>query len=60
MCIRDRYMIALIVFIAGNFLRMKLQQMTVDFQKIMNPEKQGSVYDLRFQKKWEESCDRCV
>lgn len=51
------YMIALIVFIAGNFLRIKLQQMTVDFQKIMNPEKQGSVYDLRFQKKWEESCD---
>ena len=34
-----------------------MQQMTVDFQKIMNPEKQGSVYDLRFQKKWEESCD---
>lgn len=51
------YVAVLVVFIAGNFLRIKLQQMTVDLQKIMNPEKQGSVYDLRFQKKWEESCD---
>lgn len=33
------------------------QQKIVNFEKEMNPEKKGSVYDLRFEKKWEESCD---
>lgn len=34
-----------------------LQQRVVDFEKQMNPEKKGSVYDFKFQKKWLESCD---
>ncbi len=34
-----------------------LQQKVVDLTRRMNPEKQGSVYDLKFQKKWLESCD---
>lgn len=34
-----------------------LQQKVVDLEKTMNPEKQGSVYDIKFQKKWFESCD---
>ncbi len=34
-----------------------LQQKTVDLTKRMNPEKRGSVYDMKFQKKWMESCD---
>lgn len=29
----------------------------MDLAKIMNPEKKASVYDMRFQKKWMESCD---
>ena len=33
------------------------QQKCVDLSKIMNPEKKASVYDMRFQKKWMESCD---
>lgn len=33
------------------------QKETVNFEKIMNPEKKGSVYDMHFAKKWEESCD---
>lgn len=33
------------------------QQKIIDFEKLMNPEKQGSVYDMHFAKKWEESCD---
>lgn len=33
------------------------QQKLVDLCKRLSPEKQGSVYDLRFQKKWMESCD---
>lgn len=34
-----------------------LQQKMVDLEKLLNPEKRGSVYDMRFAKKWEESCD---
>lgn len=34
-----------------------LQQKIVDLTKKMNPEKRGSVYDIKFQKKWFESCD---
>lgn len=34
-----------------------LQQKIVDLIRRMNPEKQGSVYDLKFHKKWLESCD---
>ena len=34
-----------------------LQQKCVDAAKKTNPEKTASVYDMRFQKKWMESCD---
>jgi len=51
------YILTLSVFVIGAFVQIKLQQVMVDFQKTMNPEKQGSVYDLNFQKKWENSCD---
>lgn len=34
-----------------------IQQKCVDAAKQMSPEKQGSVYDMRFQKKWLDSCD---
>jgi hypothetical protein len=33
------------------------QQKLVNFIKEINPEKRGSVYDLKFSKKWKESCD---
>ncbi|WP_455581149.1 DUF3169 family protein [Dysosmobacter sp.] len=33
------------------------QQKIVDLTKRMNPEKHGSVYDMKFHKKWFESCD---
>ena len=33
------------------------QQKAVDLERKMNPEKHGSVYDSKFQKKWLESCD---
>ena len=33
------------------------QQKAVDLERKMNPEKHGSVYDAKFQKKWLESCD---
>lgn len=34
-----------------------LQQKVVDLTRRMNPEKEGSVYDRKFKKKWFESCD---
>ena len=34
-----------------------LQQRVVDQVRRMNPEKQGSIYEAKFQKKWMESCD---
>ena len=34
-----------------------LQQKLVDLTKRLYPEKQGSVYDTKFQKKWYDSCD---
>lgn len=51
------YAVTLAVFVIGCFIRLKVNQMCVDFVKIMNPQRHGSVYDLRFQKKWEESSD---
>lgn len=33
------------------------QQKIVNFQKEMNPEKRGSIFDQKFAKKWEKSCD---
>lgn len=45
------------VFCIGGFVRIKIQQLIIDTEKTMNPAKRGSVYDLNFQKKWEESCD---
>ena len=34
-----------------------LQQKIVDLERRINPEKRGSVYDMKFQKTWMDSCD---
>ena len=34
-----------------------MQQKYVNFAKLINPKKKGSVFDLKFHKKWEDSCD---
>lgn len=51
-----------LIFCLGGFLVMSvcttiLQQKVVNFEKELNPEKRGSVYDVKFQKKWMDSCD---
>lgn len=33
------------------------QKKVINLEKLINPEKQGSVYDTNFQKKWLNSCD---
>lgn len=43
--------------LAVMFENMRIQQMSVDMTKRLYPEKTASVYDVRFQKKWLDSCD---
>lgn len=47
----------LAAFLIDLFAPMALQQKLVDLTKRLYPEKQGSVYDTKFQKKWYDSCD---
>lgn len=51
------FAISILFFIAYMIYTVVCQQKIIDFTKIMNPEKQGSVYDMKFQDKWYESCD---
>lgn len=45
------------VFLLSCALVIFAQQKVVDLERRMNPEKRGSVYDVKFQKKWLDSCD---
>ena len=47
----------LAAFLADLLAPMIVQQKLVDLTKRLNPEKRGSVYDTKFQKKWYDSCD---
>ncbi|MGN0352110.1 MAG: DUF3169 family protein [Roseburia sp.] len=47
----------LVALILTIVLTMASQKVIVDFEREMNPEKRGSVYDMDFAKKWESSCD---
>lgn len=44
-------------FLVTLYVTAIFQQKFVDAEKKMNPEKHGSVYDTKFQKKWLASCD---
>ena len=55
--IEDFSYIGLAGFIASCAAAIILQQKDVDLIRKLNPEKQGSVYDVHFHKKWVESCD---
>ena len=48
---------SILCFIITCFGQAKIQQMLVDFIKVMHPDKKGSTYDFKFSEKWEESCD---
>lgn len=47
----------LVSFILSFVCIVVLQQKIVDLTREMNPEKQGSIYDSKFHKKWVDSCD---
>ena len=55
---RDIRALALVgVFLLSCGFVVFAQQKAVDLTRRMNPEKRGSVYDTKFQKKWMDSCD---
>ena len=49
--------LAIIGFLLSIAAIIILQQKAIDLTRKINPEKQGSVYDTKFQKKWIASCD---
>ncbi len=51
------FFISLAAFFAIVIEVIIIQQKCVDTAKQMHPEKKASVYDLKFQKKWMDSCD---
>lgn len=51
------FFLALIVLIITIISSIMLQSRIVDMVKVINPEKSGSVYDMKFQDKWVDSCD---
>lgn len=53
----ELFMVVSMIFILNIVFTTLLQQKLVDLLKEMNPEKKGSIYDVKFQSKWMESCD---
>ena len=47
----------LILFLGGTLYLLFHQRNVINFIKEMNPEKKGSIFDFRFNRKWFESCD---
>lgn len=62
LCYMERYSIVLTAVALGCFvvslvMLIVSQQKFVDLTKKLYPEKRGSVYDMKFAKKWYDSCD---
>ncbi len=52
-----RWVVTLIAFVGVIVEVVVIQQKSVDLTKVLYPEKTASVYDVKFQDKWLESCD---
>lgn len=50
-------LVIIVVFMATLFAGLGIQKACINQTKLMNPEKKGSVYDMKFDKVWYESCD---
>lgn len=48
---------AVLILVVGIIAMTMLQQKLIDCIRLLNPEKKGSVYDMNFHKRWEESSD---
>ena len=55
--IYQRFLPDLVLFLVSVVVLVVLQQKIVDLERRINPEKRGSVYDMKFQKTWMDSCD---
>lgn len=55
--LEDRVLLNVGVFLLSCGIVIFAQQKVVDLERKINPEKRGSVYDRKFQKKWLDSCD---
>ena len=55
--IYERFLPDVVLFLASVAVLVVLQQKIVDLERRINPEKRGSVYDMKFQKTWMDSCD---
>ena len=51
------YILVLVFFIVSIFVTIKQQKGYVDLEIQLNPEKKVSIYDMKFQKKWDASLD---
>lgn len=51
------FWIIIIDFVASLIICTMSQKRMVNLVKVMNPEKNGSIFDVNFRRKWEESCD---
>ncbi len=54
---KQSILMSIIQFIVYLIVLVYMQQKVIDFTKLLNPEKKGSVYDIDFRKKWINSCD---
>lgn len=50
-------LVSLAAFLLAIAAIMLIQQKVVDLARRINPEKQGSIYDMKFREKWLDSCD---
>ncbi len=44
-------------FVISYVFEIIITKLVVDLEKKLNPEKKGSIFDMQFAKKWENSCD---
>ena len=50
-------MICVWTFVVGLVFEFIILKLVIDLEKKLNPEKRGSIFDVNFAKKWEDSCD---
>lgn len=50
-------LVYVLIFLSTEVWIVLVQKKTINFCKQLNPEKRGSVFDLKFSRQWEASCD---
>lgn len=50
-------MVCVLIFLVSFVFEFIILKLVIDLEKKLNPEKRGSIFDVNFAKKWEDSCD---